>query len=534
MVVMLFGKLPRDSVTSLVIETAIKQLGMRIQSNSKEILSLYLDKSGERKREISYIGGLSLNNTKSSGSKDSLWTNFYSSIKSANSLEGVPNDLIRQSEYNIRSKALEELVIETIRGVKLDDIFIPEEDLGRRLCLEQHYSRYINLKKLKNYRETTYINGELERLRRKGKAVDNSTQAGIVFEEIDFDTYLKVFDKFSSIPRYFKYKDNDYDEYITNLLEYLRDFFLRIHPLLDKGTIQTELNKDFEEEWRNGMLSDWRVPTCEMLYYSKPFDKLFFSEGTYNSHVKSKHFSRENSKYTGLPNEEKDRLREESLERDKSIARKEFFVSKFSQLLSVQRREAIDHVNKLQSSTREELEIDKQLEMENGGLETLITELNDCLNKNKSKGDRNSSKMEFDTDSDDDFDELQEKVYNPLKLPLGPDGRPMPYWLYKLNGLGIEFKCEICGNCSYWGRRAFERHFSETRHANGLSALGIPNTCHFKEITKISDAQELYSALCKQAKDLSFDDQNYVEMEDSQGNILPLKSFQDLYRQGLI
>lgn len=27
MVVMLFGKLPRDSVTSLVIETAIKQLG---------------------------------------------------------------------------------------------------------------------------------------------------------------------------------------------------------------------------------------------------------------------------------------------------------------------------------------------------------------------------------------------------------------------------------------------------------------------------------------------------------------------------
>jgi hypothetical protein len=37
-------------------------------------------------------------------------------------------------------------------------------------------------------------------------------------------------------------------------------------------------------------------------------------------------------------------------------------------------------------------------------------------------------------------------VYNPLKLPLGWDGKPIPYWLYKLHGLNMEFKCEICGN----------------------------------------------------------------------------------------
>ncbi|OII73385.1 splicing factor 3A subunit [Cryptosporidium ubiquitum] len=533
MVVILFSKLPRDSVTSLVIETAIKQLGIQIQSNSKEILSLYLDHSGKRKSEISYIGGSNMNDTKP-GSKESLWTNFYSSIKSATSSEGAPYDLIRQSKYDTRSKALEELVVETIREVELDDIFVPEEDLGRRLYLEQHYSRYINLKKLKNYRETTYINNELERLRRKGRIVDNNTQAGIVFEEMDFDTYLKVFDQFSSIPRYFKYRDSDYDDYIVNLLDYLRGFFLKTHPLLDDGIIQDELNKDFEQAWENGLMADWRVPTNEMLYYSKPFDKLFFSEGTFNSHIKSKHYKREYSKYSELSSEEKARIKEKSLEQDKIIARKEFFIGKFSQLLSIQRREAIDHVNKLQSSTREELEIDKELEMKNGDLESLIAELQESLDKQKTKESKNSNNAAYDSDSDDEFDELQDKVYNPLKLPLGPDGRPMPYWLYKLNGLGIEFKCEICGNCSYWGRRAFERHFSETRHANGLNALGIPNTCHFKEITKISDAQELYSALCKQAKDLSFDDQNYVEMEDSQGNILPLKSFQDLFRQGLI
>ena len=53
-----------------------------------------------------------------------------------------------------------------------------------------------------------------------------------------------------------------------------------------------------------------------------------------------------------------------------------------------------------------------------------------------------------DADADDD-----EVLYNPLKLPLGWDGKPIPFWLYKLHGLNQEFKCEICGNVS---RRAAE------------------------------------------------------------------------------
>lgn len=51
------------------------------------------------------------------------------------------------------------------------------------------------------------------------------------------------------------------------------------------------------------------------------------------------------------------------------------------------------------------------------------------------------------------------KIYNPLKLPLGWDGKPIPYWLYKLHGLGVEYSCEICGGFKYMGRKAFERHF---------------------------------------------------------------------------
>ena len=47
----------------------------------------------------------------------------------------------------------------------------------------------------------------------------------------------------------------------------------------------------------------------------------------------------------------------------------------------------------------------------------------------------------------EDSEEEDEFVYNPLKLPLGWDGKPIPYWLYKLHGLNLEFKCEICGEC---------------------------------------------------------------------------------------
>jgi len=55
--------------------------------------------------------------------------------------------------------------------------------------------------------------------------------------------------------------------------------------------------------------------------------------------------------------------------------------------------------------------------------------------------------------------EEEEKIYNPLKLPLGWDGKPIPYWLYKLHGLGVEHRCEICSDHVYMGRKNFERHF---------------------------------------------------------------------------
>jgi len=141
------------------------------------------------------------------------------------------------------------------------------------------------------------------------------------------------------------------------------------------------------------------------------------------------------------------------------------------------------------------------------------------------------SKQVFDEKSDDEDDE---PVYNPKNLPLGWDGKPIPYWLYKLHGLGIEYKCEICGNYSYWGRRAFERHFQEWRHAYGMKCLRIPNTIHFKEITSINDALALHQKLMLEAEVSQFKPDVEEEYEDSEGNVLNKKRYLDLKRQGLL
>lgn len=57
-------------------------------------------------------------------------------------------------------------------------------------------------------------------------------------------------------------------------------------------------------------------------------------------------------------------------------------------------------------------------------------------------------------------EEEEERIYNPLKLPMGWDGKPIPYWLYKLHGLGVEYRCEICSDHVYMGRYAHILAFS--------------------------------------------------------------------------
>ena len=117
---------------------------------------------------------------------------------------------------------------------------------------------------------------------------------------------------------------------------------------------------------------------------------------------------------------------------------------------------------------------------------------------------------------------------------MGWDGKPIPYWLYKLHGLGIEFKCEICGGASYWGRRSFEKHFQEWRHAYGMKCLKIPNTVHFKDVTDIEHALRLHKKILSDNFESTFKPDFQEEFEDHDGNLYSRKQYIDLKRQGLI
>lgn len=67
-----------------------------------------------------------------------------------------------------------------------------------------------------------------------------------------------------------------------------------------------------------------------------------------------------------------------------------------------------------------------------------------------------------------------------------------------------------------------------------MRCLKIPNTTHFKEITKIEDAILLYEKLKQQAEGHAFKQDQELECEDAEGNVMSLRAFEDLRRQGLI
>ena len=118
--------------------------------------------------------------------------------------------------------------------------------------------------------------------------------------------------------------------------------------------------------------------------------------------------------------------------------------------------------------------------------------------------------------------------------PVDFDGKPIPFWMYKLDGLGVEYRCEICGNAAYRGRRAFEQHFQEAQHTQGLRLLGIENSLAFYEITRIADAVALADKLRRDQHAAEWHADSDEECEDADGNVYSRKMYHALLRQGII
>uniref|UniRef100_A0A7S1SF15 Matrin-type domain-containing protein n=1 Tax=Alexandrium catenella TaxID=2925 RepID=A0A7S1SF15_ALECA len=497
----------KSSKQTVSCEHALKYLIETSQNKSKTAVEIYQDKDGMRTDDINALAG-----QRGDKKQGDVWTSFYDKVKEVKDYhrrfsinQGLPE--MQNSEW-FYHRAFE--------AEKSGKLFSGEEDFGRRVDMHEHFVTYINIKKISVHRRNSFREATFARMKRRTPDLEAddpiiSETVEKEYHEFDYIGWLKSVDQFHDIPRYCKYGQKEYTGYLDGIIAYLRDFLLRMQPLVGIEKLETQFDKEFDERWGDRSIPGWQEPTHKDRLFCLPSARLFNNEAVMKSHQSGKHYKKKVEEMQKLSFEEQKQLIQEAEEEDKRIARLESRAAKWHDLLSDTIQETVQHLQKKQSQTVEEMEMDKD--------------------------DTDDEDMDDGVDVGSDFnpeDDEDRPIYNPLNLPLGWDGKPIPFWLYKLHGLGIEYKCEICGNYSYWGRRAFERHFQEWRHAFGMRCLKIPNTAHFKEITKIEDAITLYEKLKRDAEEQTFRPDQDVECEDIQGNVMSQRAFEDLRRQGLV
>jgi splicing factor 3A subunit 3 len=336
--------------------------------------------------------------------------------------------------------------------------------------------------------------------------------------------YLDIFDVFTppicTIKRPDKMTDQ-YFAYVGQLANYLESFMRRTRPLENVDKTFASFDEEFEKAWEANDVPGWKLevgpqgtlkgiwcPDCE---------KEFSNQNVYKAHLTGKKHIRaaeqraERQSTADGDAANAERRGTSTLRiKEKAIAEREYRIQRLAAAMSQERSDTRVNIERRQGMTERE----RQLE-----LETIFAESTSAALQGG----------ESDSESDGD-----EKIYNPLKLPLAWDGKPIPFWLYKLHGLGVEFPCEVCGNFVYMGRRAFDKHFNEARHIHGLRCLGISNTTLFREITGIQDALKLWDKIQREKQKAKKDDGGIVQMEDAEGNVMPEKVYYDLQKQGLL
>jgi splicing factor 3A subunit 3 len=401
-----------------------------------------------------------------------------------------PNEPVENLEKAYKKRSPEDQVMSI---AAIDSIFTGEEGFGRFFDLTTLHEQYLNLPVHQNARRLTYLQ------------------------------YLDLFDVFTppqcNIRRDQK-KSEAYFQYLKALQDYLDSFMRRTKPLENLDKLFASFDKEFEELWSQDQIPGWEknAPMSKngeaqgVGIWCAACQKGFTKETVFEAHLSGKKhkkavLERETAgagdatpKANGAPDLQRFK--------ERAVAEREFRIKKLAAAMQTERGDTKVNVERKQGMTERE----RQQELEQLYSEAPETGANE-------EGDESDG---------------EDKIYNPLKLPLAWDGKPIPFWLYKLHGLGVEFPCEICGNFVYMGRRAFDKHFNEPRHIHGLKCLGITNTTLFREITSIQEAEELWKKIQKDKKKEKLAIENVVEMEDSEGNVMPEKVYRDLAAAGML
>ncbi|KAF8639817.1 hypothetical protein AX17_001074 [Amanita inopinata Kibby_2008] len=276
----------------------------------------------------------------------------------------------------------------------------------------------------------------------------------------------------------------EFETYLKNLYTYLLSFVKRTQPLVDIDAQQRTAEEEFEKRWEAREISDWEDVTIgesrpngtDSGIWCSACQKYYSKQTVYDAHLTSKKHTKAAAKQASSdtppsqngvtpPPPVTQNSHQSSLNtRIRNCARYTTLATDLLASLTPTLNETKSNVERRFSLTARERE-------------------QELLEQSKPPPPPPTNPT-----NGTEEEEEEERIYNPLKLPLGWDGKPIPYWLYKLHGLGVEYKCEICSDHVYMGRKNFDRHFQESRHAFGMRALGLPNTKHFHEITRIEDA----------------------------------------------
>jgi len=448
------NKLAKDRILQ---EHRVKERLMKMKSIGQQLLDLYDDsEGGPRQLEMAMM----------KGDESELYAIFCERLKEVRDYyRKNPDNVLKDPDFDFKPKV-------KFAGSEVGGMFVD---------LHPFYEQYVN---------------------------------NPMFKRCDYLSYLVKFDKFhGDIPQKNKFYPGNYvayKDYLTSLFGYLSTFQARTNPLADLNVLISMADEEFEATWAANLVPGWTEAdsregaednNAQMEHmgeplYCKPCAKLYTKSSTYTNHLAG----RKHKKAVLDEGQEKPRD-----PRAMELARLEFRIKAFSDLL----REVIDatrdYVLKKQTRTYDEMAADLEEQIE-----------------------------EVPVESSDDEQEVEAAPYNPLNLPTGWDGKPIPFWLYKLHGLNVEYKCEICAGFTYRGPRAYERHFSEWRHTYGLRCLGIANSKDYLHITKFEDAMILHERL--QARDATsgWKAEEEEEYEDNEGNVFNKKTFDELKRQGLI
>jgi splicing factor 3A subunit 3 len=463
---------PKQDRYRLNRDHEMAQLLDNLHSQTTALLEIYETRSEERTKEIQ---DLSLGDS---------FANFQKQVSELKEYhKRYPNQAAENLEIAYRKPAAGEgdripLII--------NGLFTGEEFYGRYFDMYDLHEQYLNLPSLKTARRIPYLK------------------------------YLDSFDDFSTIKTKDKLSDA-YLQYVRNLTTYLEGFLKKTRPLENLDRLFAQFEDEFEMAWNEGQVPGWEEvktgPQNNNSTYCDVCEKEFHNENVYQHHFNSKkhikNAERKNREVGATNGTTNGTTHGTNRLREKAIAEREFRIRKLSAAMQTQRSDTRDNVERRAAMTERE----RAQELE-------------ALNEDRIE-------MEAQNGPEDEDDD-NEKIYNPLKLPLDWTGKPIPFWLYKLHGLGVEFECEVCGNFTYMGRRAFDKHFNESRHVYGLKCLGITSSPLFRDITHIEEAQRLWTKIQKNKRQDKSATDNIVQMEDTEGNVMPEKVFHDLQKQGLI